>query len=379
MAAALFYGLYSGNRICYLLFIIQLMTVLTALGLNLWTISSFSYVQKLSAKEAEKGQSVTLHLGIYNDKPFPFTDMKVHVETPAKKDRQDLLINLAPHQEASFDFTLTLPYRGEFMIGMTRLDIQDLFGLVPMHIDMRWLSYYRQLSLLVYPRLLEFSMPAAGHVNAGAAGASAGLIQTGRDDLSHLRIYRQGDAMSRIHWKASVKTHSLVTRQYEDPSGENCLIFLDTRKIADDAEILSDRMCECAAALAYAHLKLQNRVQLCCQDSDYPQLREAYALSDFSLLHQWLALLPFCSAADLWPILNIQLEKSRPDCLYLIGSTLDDSLLQALSGAGLPCYYWLAEALADPPAPAPDSVHLASFCQAELESFLGSQLGGNFQ
>lgn len=293
MAAALFYGLYSGNRVCYLLFIIQLITVLTAVALNLWTISSFSYVQKLSVREAEKGQTVTLHLGIYNDKPFPFTDMKVHIETPAKQDRQDLLINLAPHQEASYDFILTLPYRGEFMVGMTRLDIQDLFGLFPMHIDMRWLSYYHQISLLVYPHLIELLLPAPARTDSGSVGSAFTFSPSGRDELSHLRAYQLGDSLSRIHWKASIKTRSLVTRQYEDPSGGSCLIFLDSRAISTDSEVLSDRITECATAIIYAHLSAQNRVQLACQDTQYPQVRQAYSLAGFSILHQWLAMLPF--------------------------------------------------------------------------------------
>lgn len=379
MAAALFYGLYSGNRVCYLLFIIQLITVLTAVALNLWTISSFSYVQKLSVREAEKGQTVTLHLGIYNDKPFPFTDMKVHIETPAKQDRQDLLINLAPHQEASYDFVLTLPYRGEFMVGMTRLDIQDLFGLFPMHIDMRWLSYYHQISLLVYPRLIELLLPAPARTDSGSVGAAFTFSPSGRDELSHLRAYQLGDSLSRIHWKASIKTRSLVTRQYEDPSGGSCLIFLDSRAISTDSEVLSDRITECATAIIYAHLSAQNRVQLACQDTQYPQVRQAYSLAGFSMLHQWLAMLPFRTGEAVWEALHIQLEQSRPDCLFLIGCSADEQLLQSLDGVPVPCYYWVAQPLPESVAPAPDHVRLASFNQTELETFLSLQLEGGRQ
>ena len=58
MFASLLYGLYSGNRVCYTLFFMQVLILLTALALNLWTILSFSYVQTLNTREAEKGQTV---------------------------------------------------------------------------------------------------------------------------------------------------------------------------------------------------------------------------------------------------------------------------------------------------------------------------------
>lgn len=376
MAAALFYALYSGSRLCYLLFFIQLFTCAFALALNLWTIISFSYTQALSVREGQKGQTVILHLTICNDKPFPFTHMRIHIEAPADADCQDIVVNLAPRDEITYDFELSLPYRGEFMVGMTRLDIQDLFGLFPMHIDMRWLPYYHQQPLLVYPRILELTPSFMNSKNSLPHGAQW-ISPQGHDEYSHSRAWIVGDNSSRIHWKASIKTRSLLTKQYEDPSGENCLIFIDTQPIAQDELLISDRIAECAAAIAYAHLNQQDCTVLACGDPDYRTLNEAFSLADFPLQHQWLALLPF---RHMDPSLFVhEIDEKHPDCVYIIGAQVNPSIQDILKDRPVSAFYWTALPLEDARSEMSEAIHVASFYNADLLTFLNSQLGGDIQ
>ncbi len=378
MLVALLYGLYSGNRVCFLLFFMQLTTMAVALALNLWTVSSFSYVQTLSEKETEKGRTVTLHLGIYNDKPFPFTHMKVHIMTPAPEDCRDIWVNLAPKQETSFDFTLSLPYRGEYQAGMTRLDIQDLFGILPMHIDMRWLSYYRPQSLLVYPRLIPFRLPASSRSFAAGTGTLSGSLPAGHEEFSHLRSFTPGDPMSRIHWNSPVKPRQLLTRQYTDPVGESCLIFIDTRSLSGDSEKISDRITECAATLLYAHLAQEDPTRLACPDSEYPALAETFSLSDFHRCHQWLALLPFRMTDEeaCAQVLRSLTDVSRRERIYILGAGIRSAYLDVLKNLPSPCFYWVWDVLPEQMPPAGESLHIASFYEKEILSFLQDQLGG---
>ena len=379
MFAAWFYGQYSGSRIAFLLFIIQLMVLIVALCLNLWTIFSFAYVQTLNTTEAQKGQTVVLHLGIYNDKPFPFTHMKVHVEAPAPEECQDIIINLAPQENASFDFTFSLPYRGEFKIGMTRLDIQDLFGLFPMHIDMRWLSYYHQASLLVYPQLLDFTLPPSSrHSSAGQNGPAA-LFSSGQEEFSHLRPWVAGDNASRIHWKASMKLRSLSTRQYQDSTGENSMIFIDSQMIAHDPMATSDRIAECATALLHAHLAQNDCCQLCCGDALYLDVKTAFSLADFPVRHQWLALLPFrMENVEDSALRLLQLASTNmPDHIYVLGSQFSTQIADALAQLYIPAHYWLADPLDYRLAITAPHVQLASFHETNLLLFLQRQLGGD--
>ena len=119
---------------------------------------------------------------------------------------------------------------------------------------MRWLSYYRTQTVLVYPRTIHFRLPASSQSSATGLGQNLGPLTPGSEEFSHLRPFLPGDLMARIHWKSSIKTRSLKTRQYTDPSGESCLIFIDTQKISKEADRIADQVTECAAALLYAHL-----------------------------------------------------------------------------------------------------------------------------
>lgn len=336
IGAALF-GLYSGSRFCWLLVLVQALVLLAALGVNLWTAWSFSYVQELSAAQGEKGQTIGLHIGIYNDKPFPFTRMRVTVEAPDPAENQVLAIDLAPKADCSFDLRLGLPRRGEFRVGMTRLEVQDVFGLLPMHFDLRHLPYYRQKTLLVLPRVREFRLPAGPAPRAmGSGQAAAG---TGQEEFSYLRGWSPGDRLSRVHWPATMKTRELFTRQYEDPAGCGCLVYVDCRTL-DDA--LADCLTECAATLLYAHLEQGEPVSLLAEGQ--PEQR-AFALGELSGLREWLALLPFDKSGSPAEDLAQAVAAETYGRIYLLGGAYDGELARILETVDAVCYYWLAKPL----------------------------------
>ncbi len=371
LIGALSAGLYTGSRLCFLLVLVQLFTLAAAFGLNLWTLLSFSYTQEISAPEAEKGRTVTLHLGIYNDKPFPFTHMRVRITAPDPRDCREIPIELAPRKSAAFELPLALPRRGEYQIGMTRVDIQDIFGLLPMHLDMRRLPYYRLRTLLVTPRLLPFPLPASA---ASAESRTRALeLMTGEEELSHLRAFVPGDSLARVHWKASLKLGSLMTRQQEDPSGGWCLIALDTRPIGEDGDELADRITECAAAVLRAHLQQQDRVRILCPDSGYAQPEPVSDLQSLQELLRWLALLPFRAGEDgeeLAVLLAGWMQAERPACVYVLGAEPDEQSLALLREADVPCFYWVAKPLPEGTETAAGHLRAASFYGTEMTEFL---------
>lgn len=375
LAGALLYGLYSGSRLCFLLVFIQLFVLAAAFGLNLWTLLSFAYVQELSAKEAHKGEQVTLRLAIHNDKPFPFTHMKIRVEAPDPKDCQDLFVELPPREDKVFELPLPLPYRGEYRVGMTRVDIQDIFGLLPMHMDMRRLPYYRQCSLLVVPRLLPLELPPGAQLSA-RSGSSPLTAALGREELSHLRAYTPGDGLSRVHWPATVKTQTLTARQYEDPAGGSCLVYIDTRSIGEDGVAQGDRIAECALALVNAHLLQRDRVTAVSPNEDFAQPETLYTTEDLRPLLTWLALLPFdveeTPAADL----SGRLRAEMPACVYVLGAEYDEELAALLGGSGIPGLYLLAELLPPGTEPLSGRIRVLSFFGQEIAEFLSRQTEG---
>jgi len=335
MALCLLGGMINGIRAYYLIFFFQLFLVAISFALNCWTIFSFAYIQKLDERRAVKGGQCTLHVGIYNDKPFPFTMMRVHVGMVAHGQEEILTINLMPRESIDFDLPVELPYRGEYQIGMTILEITDIFGLMPMKIDMRRLSYYRQIPLLIYPHLAHLSAlaPRAGDEKRFAGVHLAASPQG--DSFAQVRDYLPGDSARRIHWKLFARKRALYTKQYEIPSeAETILLLGNTVHTGEAALRYADVVCECAGALAYYALKRSYPVRL-IEGNPRRKPVTALTMGGFQPLYDWLARLPFdASQQDLSQILDAQVRaQSQVRSIYVLADRLDHDLFAVLERA----------------------------------------------
>jgi uncharacterized protein (DUF58 family) len=83
--------------------------------------------------------------------------------------------------------------------------------------------------LVVVPAIID--LPAGGPALSDGEG-TAQLVQrrvTGNDDDLTTREYRIGDALRRVHWRASARRGELMVRQEEHRSHPDARIILDTR------------------------------------------------------------------------------------------------------------------------------------------------------
>ena len=213
MPVFLFAGLYTGMRIWYVILIAQILLVLAILGLNQWTVRTFSYTQTLDASEAVKGSETALHLSIRNEKPFPLSMMRMDVELAAPSENRQISFSLLPFAGKEFDFKVSMPYRGVYPIGITTMRITDIFGLLPMRFDMRKLHYYRQPELTVYPRAEAPSSLDADVADEKLFGERFLHHAESGDSISGARAYRPGDPLKQINWKKSAAQGELYVKQ----------------------------------------------------------------------------------------------------------------------------------------------------------------------
>ena len=249
----LFTGLLTGRREFFLLFFIFLFVVLYALVLNIWTILSFSYIQDLSLQAVVKGAVAHLKLGIYNDKPFPFTLMKVLVKTVSPDRIYGLEFNLPPNSNINFSVPLICPYRGVYGVGMTRIVVNDIFGLVRTRYDMRSLPYYKMKQLKILPRIIELPYLPTRNTDAKNTGKTAIRFSDDGDSFSELRRYRHGDPLKRIHRIISARKRELYVKSYDIPLETTALIAIDTAMelgTGEQRRYLADLASECAVAIA---------------------------------------------------------------------------------------------------------------------------------
>lgn len=121
------------------------------------------------------------------------------------------------------EYSVVPTRRGLFEIGPLIVDFSDPFGLAD-----GATSAQGRAQLTVTPPIVELP----DGVVAIAAGEGANQLRRrrsfgGEDDLM-TREYRQGDALRRVHWRASAHHGELMVRQEEQRSHAEARIVLDT-------------------------------------------------------------------------------------------------------------------------------------------------------
>ena len=121
--------------------------------------------------------------------------------------------------------------RGLFEIGPLSIESGDPFGLVVGSVDLR-----ETHTLVVTPRVYE--LPGAGLMLDAGSGASTVTQRSsnGSEDDLMTREYRRGDALRRVHWRASARHGELMVRQEEPRSRPEARIIIDTRVDGYDSD-----------------------------------------------------------------------------------------------------------------------------------------------
>ncbi len=129
----------------------------------------------------------------------------------------------------ALEYELHPPRRGIFAIGPFVVNIGDAFGFATMTY-----SVGQTRDVVVTPEVI--ALPETG-LSVSAGDGEARIVQrrsAGDADDSMTREYRTGDAMRRVHWRATARHGDLMVRQEEHRSFPEARIILDTRGIGYD-------------------------------------------------------------------------------------------------------------------------------------------------
>ncbi len=255
LITCLLLGLYTGVRVFHFLFLFGLFLIIAMFLLNLFTMYSFRFMQELTQAKCTKDEHSSLELDLRNETILPLSMMNIHVEVASPSENVDLVLNLSPFSGRKFVVPLRLSYRGVYHIGMTRILINDIFGIAPSRFDMRRLSYYRMKELVVLPRVLPIDSMPIEQRDAKVFGTSNKRNEENPENYSDARLYRPGDPNKRILWKKSFQQRRLYTRQYDVPARETVYVLIDTAAhglTGDHLAKYADAVCEYAATLSMA-------------------------------------------------------------------------------------------------------------------------------
>jgi hypothetical protein len=122
-------------------------------------------------------------------------------------------------------YDLHPPRRGLYAIGPFVAEHEDPFGMVT-----ATMAVGKPERLVVVPAVSSLT---EGGPNLIDGEGEAHLVQrkvAGNDDDLTTREYRRGDALRRVHWRASARHGELMVRQEEHRSHPDARILVDTRR-----------------------------------------------------------------------------------------------------------------------------------------------------
>ncbi|MBH0129480.1 DUF58 domain-containing protein [Salinibacterium sp. NK8237] len=195
--------------------------------------AALTVTRRFSFPVVEAGSTTAVALRVDNQRRRPTTPMRwrdglpwrpwvtengwlprLSVKTEARNDRS----------AAQLSYTLTPATRGVFEIGPLMLEASD-----PLQLAWGGWNVGSETPLVVTPQVVQL---ASTVLLAQSGDGEARVVQrraAGDDDDAMTREYRRGDAMRRVHWKASARHGSLMVRQEEQHSYPQARIIVDTR------------------------------------------------------------------------------------------------------------------------------------------------------
>ena len=129
------------------------------------------------------------------------------------------------HRELSYQ--IRSDARGKFTLGPLRVRVADAFGLVEIN-----RSFSSTSTLVVTPRIVPLPKAAAQSSWLGEGDGGMRTISAIGEDDAAPRVYQNGDALRRVHWRSTARYGQLMVRREEHQWRNSASVFLDTRRRA---------------------------------------------------------------------------------------------------------------------------------------------------
>ena len=219
-------ALVDNTVIGYLPIVVLLLTVLV-MGLYLLVLNRFIKVEESQlACTCQRGDTVDVALRVENaglllaqriDAGLYISDLegKVDIETTES-------FALLPKESRELEIAARFDHVGCYRVGLKSLMIQDLLGLFKKQRALRG-----EGEVVVEPRVIELgSLPVSQEQISDNSLFRQSVVSDGYDYVG-LRDYQMGDSMKSVHWKASARHESLLTRIRESQINPGVSVVVD--------------------------------------------------------------------------------------------------------------------------------------------------------
>ena len=204
--------------------------------------------------------------------------------------------------------------------GMMQIQVKKFVIYDPIRLFRRTIRLSLQDNIVIMPAptvLLPEEWPPVPQPDADSNEYSKTSAGDDPSEIFDLHAYRDGDLISRIHWKLSSKLDSLMVKEYSLPLSAGCLLLTDYRQtdVQPDSALRIDAMFSAVSAAA-AQLSEQNSPF--AMTSYHPEngLQVSEMFSSLPDAAQWLRYLVRQQPVP---------RSGRPELLQAISSFLSES------------------------------------------------------
>lgn len=262
---------------------------------------------------ARKGEAIPLQLEVWSATPFSsgraHAQLTVENTFTGQREQERFVFTAGPRRQA-FQHQLASRACGQVVCRLHRIWACDYLGLFSLPV-----SRPQQLTLTFWPAVYGLELEVRESLTPDGEGESYSQKKPGDDptELFALREYREGDRLSRIHWKLSQKLDKALVKELGLPLSDHLLFLLDFNGDGAQADLLLDAFASLSSFLAegeHAH-----RVLLWDPRDQRLQCREVTGPED--LLPLWQGILAAGSAAPLSALEEEELPAGISHGLYL--------------------------------------------------------------
>ncbi|MBI3861772.1 MAG: DUF58 domain-containing protein [Planctomycetia bacterium] len=196
-------------------------------------IENITAERECSRLTAEIGDKVAVIVNVKNAGKMPVPWLLIEDAVPKQAllqrpprismdGRRMNIMQLAPHGQKSLLYQVTFLMRGYYQLGPLLLESGDLFGL-----HRRFRVATKPHFILVFPKVLPLEgYDLASRRPIGEVRLTHRLFED-PTRISGVREYQNGDALNRIHWRATARTGSLHCKMYEPSCIAGMTLLLD--------------------------------------------------------------------------------------------------------------------------------------------------------
>jgi len=292
-------------------FVIALFLILYSIVTSIWVLYDFNYLQTLTPLVAIKGNKAKLRIELHNDKPFIFPYIKLYYKTPENvilDSYKEQTTYLFPFTNHKIDEEFTCNLRGQYFMGIEKVEVKDLFGFFTFSINLAQQYYHKKLSLTVHPRILLLSTLPLPQLHLEGLQNREFSSSEEAASIADLRQYRFADPLRKIHWKASAKLQEIYVKNYETNAQPQIFILMETCPFLGDAMMrfkIEDQIVECTTAIVYYVLSKSLPLNLII----YQQKRQHLSgrePQDFNRFYGYLSSIPFESTFSVSDVLEME-------------------------------------------------------------------------